>query len=309
MTVGRARHDSIEVAYETFGDRSGDPLLLVMGVGAQMVYWHDDFCSALAERRFRVARFDNRDAGLSTHLGSAGRPNQLAMLRRPSEAAVYRLEDMADDGVAVLDAVGWTSAHVVGRSLGGMIAQMMAVRHPSRVRSLTSISSTPSPRIGRASLATALRLLLANPAVLRNRSPSSPEEAGEQLVRGHRVIGSPGYPLDEMWLREIGRQMYDRGGIDADGRQRQNAAILAGGDRRPALAGLRVPTLVIHGEADRLIRPEGGRATAAAIPGAKLVTFPGMGHDLPRELWPAIIDEIRAVADRAAHEDHRDSPS
>jgi pimeloyl-ACP methyl ester carboxylesterase len=307
MTLARARRDDIDIAYEMFGDPSADPLLLVMGVGAQMVYWHDDFCRTLVGRRFRVARFDNRDAGLSTHLASAAVPSQLAMLRRPAEAAVYRLEDMASDGVAVLDALGWASAHVVGRSLGGMIAQTMAIRYPSRVRSLTSISSTPSARIGRATLATALRLLIANPAVLRGRLPSSPEEAGEQLVRGHRVIGSPGYPLDESWLREVARQMHERGGIDADGRQRQNAAILAGGDRRPALAALRLPALVVHGNADRLIRLEGGWATADAIPGAKLVTFPRMGHDLPRELWPAIIDEIRAVADRADPADHRDA--
>ena len=299
MTIARTRHDDVEIAYETLGSRPGDPLLLVMGVGAQMLYWHDEFCLALAERRFWVARFDNRDAGLSTHLSSAGVPNQRKMLRRPAEAAVYRLEDMADDAVAVLDALGWESAHVVGRSLGGMIAQTMAVRHPSRIRSLTSISSTPSARIGRATLGMAVRLLLANPAILRNRPPASPEEAAEQMVRGHRIIGSPAYPLDEAWLREVGRRMYERGGIDADGRQRQNAAILAGGDRRPALAALRVPTLVVHGEADPLIQVVGGRATAAAIPGAKLVTFPGMGHDLPRDLWTAIIDEIRAVADRA----------
>jgi pimeloyl-ACP methyl ester carboxylesterase len=299
MTTARARRGEIEIAYETFGDPSGDPLLLVMGVGAQMLYWHDEFCTALVERRFQVARFDNRDAGLSTHVSSAGRPNQLTMLRRPAEAAPYRLEDMADDAAAVLDALGWQSAHLVGRSLGGMIAQTMAIRHPSRVRSLTSISSTPSSRIGRATLATALRLLVANPAVLRNRPPASADEAAEQMVRGHRVIGSPGYPMDEAWLRQVGRRMYERGGIDVDGRQRQNAAILAAGDRRQALAALRLPALVIHGESDRLVRIEGGRATAAAIPGAELVTFPGMGHDLPRELWPAVIDEIRAMADRA----------
>jgi pimeloyl-ACP methyl ester carboxylesterase len=299
MTMARARHDDIEIAYETFGGPPGDPLLLVMGVGAQMLYWHDEFCAALAERRFWVARFDNRDAGLSTHLSAAGVPKQLRMLRRPAEAAVYRLEDMADDA-AVLDALGWTAAHLVGRSLGGMIAQTMAIRHPARVVSLTSISSTPSAAIGRATLGMALRLLLANPAALRNRAPASPEQAGEQMVRGHRVVGSPGYPLDETWLREVGRRMYERGGIDPAGRQRQNAAILAAGDRRPALAAVRVPTLVVHGEADALVRAVGGRETAAAIPGAKLVTFPGMGHDLPRELWRAIIAEIRAVADRVS---------
>lgn len=300
MTIAMARHDDVEIAYETFGGPPGDPLLLVMGVGAQMLYWHDEFCAALAGRRFWVARFDNRDAGLSTHMPSAGVPSRLRMLRRPAEAAVYRLEDMADDAVAVLDALSWPAAHVVGRSLGGMIAQVMAVRHPSRVLSLTSISSTPSARIGRASLGLVLRMLLANPAAARDRPPASADEAGEQMVRGHQVVGSPGYPLDEAWLRDVGRRMFERGGIDPDGRQRQNAAILAGADRRSALAALRVPTLVVHGEADPLVRVIGGRATAAAIPGAKLVTFAGMGHDLPRELWPAIIEEIRALADSGA---------
>jgi pimeloyl-ACP methyl ester carboxylesterase len=295
VTIEKTRHDDVEIAYETFGGPPGDPLLLVMGVGAQMSYWHDGFCAALVERGFRVARFDNRDAGLSTHLTEAGVPRPLQMLRRPGDAAVYRLEDMADDAVAVLDALGWKAAHVVGRSLGGMIAQTMAIRHPARVLTLTSISSTPSPRIGRATLGFVLRLLLANPGALRDRSPATPEEAAERMVRGHRVVGSPGYPLDEAWLREIGRRMQGRGGIDAGGRQRQNAAILAGGDRRPALAAVRVPTLVIHGEADPLVRVVGGRATAAAIPGARLVTFPGMGHGLPRELWPAIVDEISAL--------------
>lgn len=298
MTIAKARRDDIEIAYETFGP-PGNPLLLVMGVGAQMLYWHDEFCAALAARGFWVARFDNPDAGLSSHLSLAGVPNQLKMLRRPAEAAVYRLEDMADDAMAVLDALRWRAAHVVGRSLGGMIAQTLAIRHASRVLSLTSISSIPSARIRRATLGMALRLLIANPAALRNRPPGTPQEAAEQMVRGHKVVGSPGYPLDEAWLREVGRRMYERGGIDTAGRQRQNAATLAGGDRQQALAPVRVPTLVVHGEDDSLIRVVGRRATAAAIPGAKLVTFPGTGHDVPRELWPAIIDEIRALADRA----------
>jgi pimeloyl-ACP methyl ester carboxylesterase len=162
MTIAKARRDGIEIAYETFGP-PGNPLLLVMGVGAQMLYWHDEFCAALAARRFWVARFDNPDAGLSSHLSLAGVPNQLKMLRRPAEAAVYRLEDMADDAMAVLDALRWRAAHVVGRSLGGMIAQTLAIRHASRVLSLTSISSIPSARIRRATLGMALRLLIANP--------------------------------------------------------------------------------------------------------------------------------------------------
>lgn len=203
---------------------------------------------------------------------------------------------MAGDAVAVLDALGWRSAHVVGRSLGGMIAQTLAIEHPDGVRSLTLISSTPSWRIGRETPATTLRLLRARRATRRGRGA---EGAAERLVAASRVFGSPGCPPQEAWVREVARQMYGRGGLDAAGARRQNASILAGGDRRARLAGVRVPTLVIHGEADPIVRLEGGRATAAAIPGAKLVTFAGMGHDLPPELWPAIIDEIRAVADRA----------
>jgi pimeloyl-ACP methyl ester carboxylesterase len=297
VTISRAHHDGVRIAYETFGSPSGDPLLLVMGTGAQMLFWPDELCAALTERGFVVTRFDNRDAGLSTHLSAAGVPNQLEMLTRPAQAAAYRLEDMADDAVAVLDASGWRAAHVVGQSMGGMIAQTMAIRHPSRVLSLTSISSTPSPRIGRASLKTPIRLLVANPAVLTGRPPATPEQAAERLVRAFRVIGSPGYPLDEAWLRDVGRRMHERG-IDPAGARRHNAAILASGDRTAALAGVRVPTLVVHGADDPMVRLEGGRATAAAIRGARLVVLSGMGHDLPRALWPAIIDEVRALADR-----------
>jgi pimeloyl-ACP methyl ester carboxylesterase len=298
VSVDRARRDGVEIAYEMVGSGRGDPLLLVMGTGAQMLMWPDGLCAALAARGFAVARFDNRDAGLSTHCTAAGVPGPLRMLTRPAEAASYRLEDMADDAVAVLDALGWPAAHVAGMSMGGMIAQTLAIRHPARVRSLTSIASTPSWRIGRERAGTTLRLLLANPAALTGRLPATADDAAERLVRAYRVIGSPGHPLDEAWLREVGRRMFERG-LDPAGARRQNAAILASGDRRPGLAGVRAPTLVLHGAADPMVRPDGGRATAAAVPGARLVVLPGMAHDLPRALWPAIADEIRAVADRA----------
>ena len=176
-----------------------------------------------------------------------------------------------------------------------MIAQTLAIRHPDRVRSLTCISSTPSPDVGRAKPITILRLLHANAAILTGRPPRGPAEAGEWLVRGHRVIGSPGYPLDETWLRHIGELMYVRRGFDPAARARQGAAILASGDLRPGLAALNIPTLVLHGQADPLIRPDAGRATASAIPNATLVVVPGMGHDLPQALWPNIIDHIRCT--------------
>jgi pimeloyl-ACP methyl ester carboxylesterase len=294
--IKTARHNDIDIAYQCFGS-AGDPLLLIMGLATDMLYWHDGFCESLVQSGFQVARFDNRDSGQSTHLESAGVPNRLRVRRNP-DAAPYRLEDMADDAVAVLDALGWPSAHIVGHSMGGMIAQTLAIRYPDRVRSLTCISATPSPNIGQLSPVTILRLLRANPGVAMGRRPRGPDEAGEQLVRGHRVFGATAYPLDESWLREIGARMYERGGFDPAARARQSAAMTASGDRRPALAALRIPTLILHGQNDPLIRPTGGMATAAAVPGAVLVVLPGMGHDLPQELWPKIIDHIRQIANR-----------
>ena len=281
MTIGRTAHGDVEIAYETRGDPPGEPLLLVMGTGGQMLSWPDGFCDLLTERGFQIARFDNRDSGLSTHLDGAGRPNQLTMLLRPAAAAVYRLEDMAGDAVAVLDALGWPTAHVAGMSQGGMIAQTLAVRHPDRVRSLTSISSSPAPRLGQPTPGTLLRVLrVANPRRVR-----SAEDLARYLVDLRQVTGSPGCPADEEWLRDLGRRCYDRGGLDTAAVQRQTAAIAASGDRREELRQLRVPTLVLHGEDDRMIRPVAGRATAGAIPGARLVTYPGDG---PRAAPPAV---------------------
>jgi len=289
MTTGVARHADVEISYELLGPPDQEPLLLVMGLGMQRIGWPDDFCEGLVERGFTVARFDNRDCGESTHFTAAGRPSMLALFIRPESVAAYHLDDMADDAVAVLDALGWSSAHVVGASMGGMIAQAFAIGHPRRVRTLTSIMSTPSRRVGRAKLKAAMKLG-------RGGDIHNVEEAAERMVDVFRTIGSPGYPLDEVWLRDTGRRAYQRGHSDAGAVPRQLAAINASGDRRSGLAGVRVPTLVIHGEADPLVQPAGGRATAAAVPGARLVTYKGMGHDLPRELWPAMQDEIAKLA-------------
>jgi pimeloyl-ACP methyl ester carboxylesterase len=286
MSEETVRHDGVDIRYERLSGDGARPLLLIMGLGMQMIFWPDELCADLARRGFTVARFDNRDAGLSTHFHSAGAPTLLRILTRPSASAAYRLDDMAADAVAVLDALGWDSAHVVGASMGGMIAQALAIRYPARVRSLTSIMSTPSPRIGRPTPAAL--------AALMNRRVADREAAAERMVRVFRVIGSPGYPLDADWLREIGRRAYDRS-HDPAGTYRQLAAISASGDRRTGLAQVRVPTLVLHGDADPLVRPSGGRATAAAVPGARLVTYPGMGHNLPAELWPAIVEEIDRI--------------
>ncbi|HET6501745.1 MAG TPA: alpha/beta fold hydrolase [Amycolatopsis sp.] len=289
MTIKMARHGDIELAYETTGAPTGEPLLLISGI-AQMLIWHDDIREGLVERGFQVARFDNRDTGLSTHLHDAGQPSKLSLLMRPSRAVRYHLTDLADDAVAVLDALGWPSAHVVGEALGAMIAQSMAVRHPRRVRSLTSIASTPSPRIGRPNARTLLRIFKVG------RKPvTSAEDYAEHLVELDAALGSPDYPADEKWLRELGRRSFERG-HDQAGVERLSAAMQASGDRRGELAGLRVPTLVVHGTADQVFRPVGGRATATAIPGARLVTYPGMASHVPLALWPAVIDEIAAVA-------------
>jgi pimeloyl-ACP methyl ester carboxylesterase len=290
-TTGVARNGDVEISYEVLGPPDGQPLLLVMGLGMQRIFWPDEFCQGLIDRGFTITRFDNRDAGESTHFRTAGRPSMLAMFTRPETVAPYRLDDMADDAVAVLDAVDWPTAHVAGASMGGMIAQTLAIRHPERVRTLTSIMSTPAPRVGRASLKAAIKLGRAGDI-------RTPEQAAERMVDVFRTIGSPGYPLDEVWLRDIGHRAFHRGQADPGAIPRQLSAINASGDRRIRLAGVRVPTLVIHGESDPLVRPAGGRATAAAVPGARLVTFAGMGHDMPRELWSAIQDEIAKLADQ-----------
>lgn len=283
---GVARNGEVEIAYEVSGPADGAPLLLAMGLGGSMISWHPDFCALLAERGFRVARFDNRDSGRSTRFASAGRPNQLMMWLRPSAAARYRLDDMAADAVAVLDALGWESAHVAGVSEGGMIAQTLALRHPGRVRTLTSISSAPAPRVGQPRPRTLLGLARASRVRITDA-----DSYITFLLAMQPYTASPGYPPDTDRLREVGRATYELG-HDLAAIQRQTAAIAASGDRRPALAGLDVPTLVIHGDSDRLIRPIAGRETAQAIPGATLRMFPGMGHDLPRELWPEIAEAI-----------------
>lgn len=289
-----ARHGQTEIAYETFGSPGAAPLLLISGTGAQMLIWPDDFCAVLATRGFHVARFDNRDAGLSTHLTGTPAPGWLKVMLRPS-AAPYGLEDMAEDACAVMDTLGWPAAHVVGASMGGMIAQVLAISHPSRVRTLTSIMSTPSSRIATVPAIKAMRAL----ARAAGTPVTNPEQAAAEAVAFKKVIGSPGYPLDEEMVRDIARRSFERHPGAEEDDLRQRAAVISAADRRNALTGLRIPALVIHGDQDPMIRPKGGRATADAIPGARLVTYPGMGHDLPSALWPSILDEICGLAARA----------
>lgn len=232
MSIATTRNGDVEIAYETIGPPAGDPLLLIMGQGGQMLDWPQDFCRLLVDQGSSVARFDNRDAGLSTHLAEAGAPSQLRMLLRPGSAAAYGLNDMAGDTAAVLDALSWRSAHIVGVSLGGMIAQTLAVVHANRVRTLTSISSAPAPRIGQPKPATLVKMIkVANPRKVKSR-----EDFEQYLVDVARFAGSPGYTFDESTQRELARQSYDRGGFDPATVQRHTAAIIASGDRRPGLA-------------------------------------------------------------------------
>ncbi len=283
--------NGIELAYQEIGDPDGEPLILVMGLATQMVAWDDEFCAMLAERGFRVVRFDNRDIGHSTKLDSAGVPGRLDLFRGRRETAAYRLSDMAADTVGLLDHLGFDSAHVVGISMGGMIGQTMAIEHPDRVRSLVSMhSTTGSRRVGQPTLKV-FGLMLAE-------APRDRESFTERIERTYALIGSPAYPSDEERLRRVAETSWERG-HNPRGVLRQMHAIVASGDRTAALRRLDLPVTVIHGTRDTLIRPSGGRATARAIPGARLHLFEGMGHDLPRELWSAFADDFAETATRA----------
>lgn len=296
--MAQLQSNGLSFEYETFGDPGARPVLLVMGLGAQMILWEEDFCRALADRGHFVVRFDNRDVGLSSKLTAAGVPNVFELMQKVTSGArpevPYTLDDMADDTAGVLDALGLESAHVVGASMGGMIAQTTAVLHPQRVRSLTSImSSTGDPSLPPAK-PEAMAVLLSPP-------PSARDAAIEQGVKTWRTIGSPGFPFDEANVRKRAALAYDRC-FHPEGTARQLAAILAHGSRRDRLAHLKVPTLVIHGAADPLVPIEGGRDTAAAIPGAELLVIEGMGHDLPQGAWPQIVGAIATLTERAEKE-------
>lgn len=296
----RWRDQDVEIAYEILGT-AGEPLLLLAGQGAQRFDWHPDLCAEFIERGFQIIRFDPRDTGASTRFDHLPEPNDLKMWLRPSVAAAYTLDDLADDAVAVLDDAGLAAAHLLGLSLGAVTAQVVATRHPDRVRSLTSIAAGPAPRIGMTRPGTMLRV------VKVFKTPvTDAESLARQRIDLDAVVGSPGYPTDTERLREIATESFP-GHPTPAAVQRQTAALAAGGDRRAQLAAVRAPALVLHGEADPVCRPVAGHATAKAIPGARLRTYPGMGHDLPRELWDQFADAVadlaginpgRAAADR-----------
>jgi pimeloyl-ACP methyl ester carboxylesterase len=291
MAEERAAANGIEIAYDTIGDPSNPSLLLVMGLGTQLIHWDVELCERFAERGFHVIRFDNRDAGRSTRI-DAPVPNLKRAMAGLRIDAPYLLDDMADDAFGLLDHLGIEAAHVAGASMGGMIAQTMAIRSPERVLSLTSIMSTTGERrVGRPKL----RVW----GVLLRRAPRDKDAAVEYFVRVFRLIGSKGFPADEDRVRALAAEAYDRGHSPA-GTGRQLAAIMASGDRTERLRGLQVPTLVFHGRDDPLVPFRGGRATADAIPGARLIGIPGMGHDLPRQVWPQLVDAVAETAERAS---------
>lgn len=287
--------NDLTLEYDTFGSSSGKPLLLVMGLGSQMTRWHPDFCELLADDGHYVVRFDNRDVGLSTHLTEAGMPDMAAitaalMQGQPAEVP-YTLHDMANDTAALIEGLGLGAAHVCGVSLGGMIVQTLAIRHPDKVRSLTSIMSTTGNRELPPATPEAMGALL---------SPAAPDRAGTgaRAIDISKVIGSPGYPADPEETRARAMADYDRS-FNPAGVARQMAAASVQEDRRAGLAGVSVPALVIHGQDDPLVPVTGGIDTHEALPNSELCLIDGMGHDLPRALWPQIVEQIGRVTAKA----------
>jgi pimeloyl-ACP methyl ester carboxylesterase len=284
--------NGIQLCYETFGDPANPPMVLIMGLAAQMIVWDDEFCTLLAARGFWVVRFDNRDIGMSTRFPKARTPRfaelMLAQATRIKFRVPYTLRDMAADTVGLMDALGIRSAHVVGASMGGAIAQEIAILFPSRVRSMTSImSSTGDPKLP----GPKPRAL----AVLAKKVPLDREGYIREYVHTWSVLAGDHFPFNAERTARQGAASYDRG-INPPGVARQLLAIIASGNRRKALRSVKVPTLVIHGTADPLVPDDGGRDTAATIPGARLLLIEGMGHSFPREVWPRIIDAIAAHA-------------
>lgn len=276
---------AIDIAYERLGEPNAPPVLLIMGLGAQLIAWPDGFCDELLQRRLQLIRFDNRDAGESTHF--SGVPNFAAALAGDYTSAAYTLSEMAADSVGLLDALGVDSAHLVGASMGGCIAQTIAIEHPQRVLSLTSIMSTtgnpsvgqPHPEAGR---------------LFAGGQPTTRAEVVERAIEASRIVGSPGFPRDLELVAERAGREFDRS-FDPPALVRQAVAVLTSGDRTERLREVRVPTLVVHGSADKLWDVSGGHATAAAVPGAELLVIDGMGHDLPRAVWPQLATRIAAV--------------
>jgi pimeloyl-ACP methyl ester carboxylesterase len=287
--------NNIRIEYDTFGDDNNPPLLLIMGLAAQMIVWDEEFCQMLADKGLFVIRFDNRDVGLSTKFEEAGVPNVIkamqAAARGEKVEAPYSLDDMADDAAGLLNALDIEKAHVCGASMGGMIAQTMAVRYPSRVISLVSImSSTGEPGLPQPRPEAM--------AVLLRPAPQEREAFLDYYVNTWKVIAGPGFKFDEQRSRALAARNYDRC-FHPQGAARQLMAIVAHGSRKKALASVTAPALVIHGADDPLVPVEAGRDTADSIPGAEIMIIEGMGHDMPPEVWPRIADAIHAHTQKA----------
>ncbi len=298
MALVRHPQGDVELCYEDWGDESATPLLLIMGLSAQMLLWPDDFCRDLVGKGFRVIRFDNRDIGLSTKIRQKVAPmNELLRMARftfgLTSPSPYTLHDMAADAIGLLDHLGIRKAHVAGASMGGMIAQVLAGKYPDRVQSLAVIFSSTNQPFLPPPQPSALMPLMKGPG----------KDAGKEQLVAHsmklmRRIGSPAYPQPEAELRAFAERLLERSYSPA-GVKRQFTAVLSTGSLRPLAKKVRVPTVVIHGDSDPLVRPACGRAVARAIPGAKLQLIPGMGHDLPRELWPRITGLLKDNAAKA----------
>jgi pimeloyl-ACP methyl ester carboxylesterase len=291
-----ARANGIDICYEIFGDAKAEPMLLIMGLGAQMIHWDDEFCRQLAARGFRVIRFDNRDIGKSSKLSGGKRLTAVELLKlrflKIPVAAPYTLLDMAKDTIGLMDVLGIQSAHLVGASMGGMIAQEIAISFPQRVRSLTSImSTTGNPKVPPPTRE-ASAILMAPP-------PATKEEFFVRYAQTWKILRGGSFPEDEALDRSRAERVFERG-LNPAGVGRQLRAILASGSRKERLRAVKAPTLVIHGSVDPLVRPEGGKDTAASIPGAKFLLVEGMGHALPIPMWPQVIDAIDKHAHGAA---------
>ncbi len=287
--------NGIQIEYDTFGERTGRPLLLVMGLGAQMIHWRAEFCQQLADAGHFVVRYDNRDVGLSTKLDSAGVPDIAAMMAQAAAgepvSAPYTLDDMALDGFGVLDALDIPAAHICGASMGGMIVQAMAINDPKRVKSLTSIMSSTGNRDLPPSKPEAM-------AALMSPAGTSRDEVLARSVSVSKIIGSPGYPADPEEVQARALEAFERA-FHPVGVARQMAAVASHGSRKPALANLELAALVIHGKADPLVPVEAGIDTHEALRGSQLMLIDGMGHDLPRQVWPQIVSAITALTTAA----------